>query len=132
MAYHPKALCDVTKVEIAVGVRLTTNSVEGFTFQVPRTRVNYFQDDLYPATLCVEKAALTAKEWFQGDNALQKTMSLKPPNMKCCKFKGWSFHLHYYVVVSDAPKEAPAAKKFTSFNPDYKSDQQKKEEVMML
>lgn len=31
--------------------------------------------------------------------------------------------------VSDAPKEAPAAKKFASYNPEYKSDEQKKEEV---
>lgn len=33
------------------------------------------------------------------------------------------------IEVSDAPKEAPAAKKFTSYNPEYKSDEQKKEEV---
>ena len=32
--------------------------------------------------------------------------------------------------MSDAPKEAPAAKKFTSYNSEYKSDQQKKEEVI--
>ena len=85
MAYLPKTLCDVTKVEIVVGVRLTANSVEGFTFQVPRTRVNYFQDDLYPDTLCMDKAPLIAKEWLKGKNALQKTLNLKPSNMKSCR-----------------------------------------------
>ena len=31
--------------------------------------------------------------------------------------------------VSEAPKAAVAAKKFPSYNPDIKSDEQKKEEV---
>lgn len=78
-------LCDVTKAEIAVGVRLTKNSVEGFTIQVPRTRLNYFQDDLYPHTLCVEEASITGEQWLNGENAFRKTQSLKPPNMKSCK-----------------------------------------------
>lgn len=72
------------KVEIAVGLRLTTNAIEQFTFQVPRTRLNYFQDDVYPSTLCVEESPLTAKQWLQGENGLQRTCSLQPPNMKSC------------------------------------------------
>lgn len=34
--------------------------------------------------------------------------------------------------VSEAPKEAPAAKKFASYNPNYKTDEEKKEEVSYL
>lgn len=82
MAYLPKTLCDVTKVEVAVGLRLTNNAIEMFTFQVPRTRLNYFQDDIYPNTLCVEESSLTAKQWLQGENGQQRTCSLQPANMK--------------------------------------------------
>lgn len=34
-----------------------------------------------------------------------------------------------FYTVSDAPKSSVVAKKFPSYNPDIKSDQQKKEEV---
>ena len=61
------------------------NTVEGFAYQVPRTRINYFQDDLYPDTLCVEEPALLAQEWFQGKNVAQKSLSMKPQHMKPCK-----------------------------------------------
>ena len=33
------------------------------------------------------------------------------------------------IIVSEAPKETVVAKKFPSYNPDIKTDQQKKEEV---
>lgn len=35
----------------------------------------------------------------------------------------------FFIAVSEAPKPTVAAKKFPSYNPDVKSDQQKKEEV---
>lgn len=38
----------------------------------------------------------------------------------------------YFLKVSEAPKEAPAAKKFTSFDPQFKTDLQKKEEVITV
>ena len=75
-------MCDVTKVEIAVGTRITADSVESFTFQVPRTRLEFFQDDLYPDTLCVEDSPLTCQQWIQGENRKQKVCSMKPADMK--------------------------------------------------
>lgn len=71
-------------MEIEFGIRLTRNTIELFTFQVPRTRLNYFQDDIYPPTLCVEESPLTAGQWLQGENGQHRTCSLKPPNMKSC------------------------------------------------
>lgn len=87
VGYLPKVLCDVAKVEITCGMRLTKNSLEGFTFKVPRTRITYFQDDIYPDTLCVEESSLSAEMWLQGENLIQETCSLKPPNMKSCESK---------------------------------------------
>lgn len=78
-------MCDVSKVEIVTGMRLTSTSVEGFAICVPRTRKSYFQDDLYPSTLCVEESGLTADEWLSGVNAMQRLSSMKPPSMKPCK-----------------------------------------------
>ena len=37
---------------------------------------------------------------------------------------------HPCCAVSEAPKEAPAVHKFASYNPDIKTDDQKKEEVI--
>ena len=81
----PKVLCDVKHVEVLKGVRLTKSSVEQFTIRVPRTKLEYFQDDIYPSTLVYWESALTAKEWLDGKNKSQRTVSLKPPGMKPCK-----------------------------------------------
>ena len=35
-------------------------------------------------------------------------------------------------AVSEAPKAAPAPKKYQSYNPDFKTDEEKKEEVSPL
>ena len=88
VAFLPKAMCDVSAVEIATGLRLTTSAVEGFVVRVPRTRATYFQDDLYPDTLCVEDSSLTAEQWLSGANTMQRVQSLKPPNMKKCENTG--------------------------------------------
>ena len=35
----------------------------------------------------------------------------------------------YYISVSEAPKVAAPPKKYQSYNPNYKTDEEKKEEV---
>ncbi|CAI8048905.1 Coronin-7 [Geodia barretti] len=50
VSYLPKDLCDVRRVEIARAVRLCKTTVEPIFFKVPRTRTEYFQDDVYPET----------------------------------------------------------------------------------
>lgn len=85
VAFLPKVMCDVSQVEIATGMRLTSTSVEGFSIRVPRTRRSYFQNDLYPETRCVEESNLTAEKWLSGESAVQQLCSMRPPNMKLCK-----------------------------------------------
>lgn len=100
MAFLPKTMCDVSKVEIATGVRLTASTVEGFVVRVPRTRTTYFQDDLYPDTLCLEESCITADQWLSGSNTIQGRQNLKPSNMKKCKTKtsytACMFYCQYY------------------------------------
>lgn len=44
----------------------------------------------------------------------------------CTSGLGYSLSL---LLVSEAPKVAPVAKKFPSYNPHFKTDEEKKEEV---
>lgn len=81
----PKVLCDVERVEVLRAVRLTKSSVEQFTIRVPRTRLEYFQDDIYPATLAVWESALSAQEWLSGKDGVQRRVSLQPQGMKPCE-----------------------------------------------
>lgn len=81
----PKVLCDVKRVEVLRAVRLTKSSVEQFTIRVPRTKLEYFQDDIYPATLAVWESALSAQEWLSGKDAVQRRVSLQPQGMKPCE-----------------------------------------------
>lgn len=41
IAFLPKNCCDVKKLEFARGYRLTSNSIEPFSFVVPRLNVSY-------------------------------------------------------------------------------------------
>ena len=40
VAYLPKTLCDVSKVEVARGVRQCKTSIEPFLFRIPRVKVH--------------------------------------------------------------------------------------------
>lgn len=81
----PKILCDVKHAEIVRGVRLTKSSVERFTIHVPRTKLEYFQDDIYPSTKVTWESELSAKEWLDGKNNQHRLISLQPQGMKPCK-----------------------------------------------
>jgi coronin-7 len=115
VSYLPKDLCDVRRVEIARAVRLCKTTVEPIFFKVPRTRMEYFQDDVYPETTVTWEAALTSQEWLSGEDGVQSSLSLRPHDME---------------PLSEAPKAAPAPKKYQSYNPDFKTDEEKKEELM--
>ena len=43
-----------------------------------------------------------------------------------------SINVFQLLAVSEAPKAAPAPKKYQSYNPDFKTDEEKKEEVRPL
>lgn len=41
IAFLPKILCDVKKVEVGRGVRLCSSSIDPFGFKIPRVKVFY-------------------------------------------------------------------------------------------
>jgi len=54
VAFLHKTTCDVREVEIARVLKLTLNSMIPISIRVPRTKKDYFQDDIYPDTRSLE------------------------------------------------------------------------------
>ncbi|XP_033742691.1 coronin-7-like isoform X2 [Pecten maximus] len=115
-AFLPKITCNPKEVEFARAWRLTSTSVEPVSFTVPRVKMEYFQDDLFPDTRVTWEPTMTSEEWLSGLNNQARTISIQPKGMK---------------KLSEAPVETPKTSKYDSYSPDtYKTDEQKKEELL--
>lgn len=82
--FLPKASVDVRACEIMRVIRVTgspPSTVERIQFTVPRTRMEFFQDDIFPPTRSNEPAA-TAEEWIAGKKCEIKTVSMQPEGME--------------------------------------------------
>jgi len=67
ITFLPKTTCDVREVEIARVLKLTLNSMIPIKIKVPRTKMDYFQDDIYPPTRALQPA-MTCDEYFSNEN----------------------------------------------------------------
>jgi len=89
MGVVPKRGVDVSTCEISKLLKLGATSVEPISFQVPR-KSDIFQDDLYPDTAGTDPA-LSADQWFAGQTAVPKLVSLAPgfvaPSKPATEFK---------------------------------------------
>lgn len=88
VAFFPKRMVDVKKVEVGRALRLTSKSIEEVSFCIPRNKPDFFQDDIYVDTLDVETPATTFKDWVvadanlkNGDQDQGRYISLKPEGM---------------------------------------------------
>eukprot|EP01083_Nonionella_stella_P091497 255841_1 len=78
VCWLPKRCLDTSKAEIACFYRLTRDTVQPVSMQVPRKNpAQVFQDDLYPECPSGEKAC-EAEAYFNGENHEPKMKSLKP------------------------------------------------------
>jgi hypothetical protein len=80
VARLPKTSCDVRNVEVARFLKLSGSTLEEFGIRVPRTRTEYFQDDVFPPTRAHE-SLLTPQQWFSGQSPQPKLVSLQPSGM---------------------------------------------------
>jgi len=97
VAILPKTIYDVKKCEVLRVLKLgINNSVEPISFKVPRTRTEFFQDDIYPLTRSA-RPVLSATEWFSGQTRDPDLISIKPSDM---------------VALSEAPEADKKPKKF--------------------
>jgi len=77
----PKTVCNFREAEIRRMLKLTTSGVDIISFKIPRTRKEYFQDDLFPPTRD-GKPSIEASEWLSGKNKSPNLISLQPADMK--------------------------------------------------
>eukprot|EP00455_Lapot_gusevi_P013734 TRINITY_DN1676_c0_g1_i3.p2 TRINITY_DN1676_c0_g1~~TRINITY_DN1676_c0_g1_i3.p2 ORF type:complete len:328 (-),score=130.96 TRINITY_DN1676_c0_g1_i3:87-1040(-) len=81
LAPRPKHTCDVASVTISNALVLTKrDTVMPVSFRIPRKRVEYFQDDLYPLTRS-DAPLMSSDEWFDGVNRQPTLVSLQPAGM---------------------------------------------------
>ncbi|BEJ15558.1 hypothetical protein CspHIS471_0501630 [Cutaneotrichosporon sp. HIS471] len=113
VAFFPKSSLDITKVEVAKCLRLTSRSVEQVTFSVPRNRPQFFQDDIYVPTRDT-KPTISAAEWLAGAPGLPKYISLRPAGME---------------LLSEAPAQNTVRRKFVPAAA-IMSEEQRKQKAM--
>jgi len=63
------------------------NTIERINFRVPRVKLGYFQDDIFPETISLETPYLKADEWFNGSPIQLKYISLQPDDLERCKIR---------------------------------------------
>jgi len=97
VAVLPKPIYDVKKCEVLRVLKLgINNNVEPISFKVPRTRTEFFQDDIYPLTRSI-RPVQSADEWFSGQTRDPDLISIKPSDM---------------IALSEAPEADKKPKKF--------------------
>lgn len=74
LAFMPKRSLNVGECEVARAYKVTPDRVEPISLKVPR-KSDQFQADIFPDTVS-DKPALTAQQWFTGENAKPLLMSL--------------------------------------------------------
>lgn len=83
VAFFPKRMVDVRKVEIGRALRLTTKTMEVVSFCIPRNKPDFFQDDIYVETLDIETPTTSQQDWITSDKSANegRYLSLKPEGM---------------------------------------------------
>lgn len=81
VAALPKSMCDVRAIELRRFVKLTAaGRVVPIRFHVPRTRPEFFQDDIYVPTRS-QTPTQTVDEYIAGGFATPQYVDLCPPGM---------------------------------------------------
>jgi len=82
IAFDHKKYLDVTKVEINRAWVVSKDSIKSISFTVPRTRTEFFQDDIFPPTRDTEHSSMTIDAWKSGQITPLNTIDLCPEGMK--------------------------------------------------
>jgi len=106
LAQLPKWKCNVRDCEIASFYKLTDKDyVEPLHFSVPRTKMQYFQDDLFPDTKVTNEPAISGSAWLKGENKTPKTISLRPSDMELLSEANLEKKDKKYDFASERAKE---------------------------
>lgn len=92
VSFLPKKVVDVRVVEVLQGVRMAGGKIERFGMRIPRSRMEFFQDDVFIPTVDTEKSVMTAEEFLEGKDVELALLELKPEDMipRTSPLKSWS------------------------------------------
>jgi len=82
VTFLPKKLVDVRSVEILQGLRFAGSKIERFGFFIPRGKMEFFQDDVFPPTRDMEVSLQSAAEYWGGGHVEFQMIDLRPEDMK--------------------------------------------------
>eukprot|EP00111_Clytia_hemisphaerica_P015915 TCONS_00047027-protein len=116
ISLYQKNLLGIKNIEMARIVCLKKTNIELVSVTIPRVKPEFFQDDLFPDAQVTWEPAMTGEQWLDGNTTQPTKISLQPKGMK---------------KLSEAPKEAPKAAKYSSQQIlSAKSDEEKKAELI--
>lgn len=129
IAFLPKILCDVKAAEISKAYRLTKdNRIEPMSFTVPRVKLGFFQDDIYPDTIDRHIPYLMAPDWFSGSKVELNYINLQPRDMQ--RLTDMQANEPVVPQVKPAKKFIPDKKTESSkgdmYNPENLNDDERK------
>lgn len=107
----PKLVCNVRNVEFARVLRLVGTVVEPIAFTVPRIKIEFFQDDLFPDSRVSWEPTMSAEEWLGGMNKNPKRISWMPEGMSPVTGKGTPVTSTRALIATD--KEKPMSEMST-------------------
>lgn len=88
-AFLPKQKVNVKEVDITHAFRLTSNSVMYVRFNIPRAKMDYFQDDIYNGGITRElmrpDTSLSIEDWMNGKDPVERFVNIRPEGMPLCK-----------------------------------------------
>lgn len=89
-AFLPKQTVDVKNVDIMHGYRLTAGAIQYVRFSIPRAKMEFFQDDIYPdcstRELLKPDDTITIDAWLAGASASERHINLRPEGMPLRRF----------------------------------------------
>ncbi|CAO1629952.1 unnamed protein product [Sympodiomycopsis kandeliae] len=118
ISFLPKRYVNVKEVEVSLGYRLTkSNEIQKVSWKVQRKRMEYFQNDVYPATIDVETPLFDSfNTWSShtGETS-QQYLNLQPKEMQ---------------PLSSAPVPTAAPKQKVETGRRFMTEKEREDELM--
>lgn len=99
-AFLPKQKVNVKEVDITHALRLTSNSIMYVRFNIPRAKMDYFQDDIYNGGITREMMqpdnSLSINEWMNGKAPVERFVNIRPEGMPLRKSLELPFRLIHW------------------------------------
>jgi len=82
IAFDSKKYLDIRKVEVNKAWVVSKDSVKSISFTIPRTKTEFFQDDIFCPTRDFEHSSMTIDAWKSGQSTPLEMINLCPEDMK--------------------------------------------------